>query len=112
MILGGGACAPNPKYPYEREPNPRKTGDTAGTENGYEITVFGNVERPGTFSPKPFITVLDALQLAGGLSRLADKNHITIRRKDREIPFVYDRATGERPEMNLVLLPGDIVTVP
>lgn len=105
------ACTPNPQYPYGKEPDPRKSGET-NVEAGYEVTVFGSVERPGTYAPKSWVTVLDAIQLAGGLSRHAARNEIVILRKGREIPFVFDRATADRPEMNIVLLPGDIVQVP
>ncbi len=116
MLVGLGAasvaCTPNPNYPYEKEVDPRKQGELALGENGYMVTVSGNVERPGSFLPKTFVTVLEALQLAGGPTSLADKNHIIIQRGAREIPFVYDRARADRPEMNIVLLPGDVVQVP
>lgn len=111
--LGALACVPNPTYPYDKEVDPRKlNAELALGENGYMVTVTGSVERPGSFLPKAFVTVLEALQLAGGLTPLADRNHIIIQRGGREIPFVYERATAERPEMNLVLLPGDVVQVP
>jgi polysaccharide biosynthesis/export protein len=86
--------------------------------NSYRINVVGKVERPGVYTPKDFVCVLDAIALAGGTSRFADPDRIIIIRRDRgglqrKIPFVYSEVvTGRRLEMNITLLGGDTVVVP
>jgi polysaccharide biosynthesis/export protein len=86
--------------------------------SSYKISVLGKVERPGTFAPRDFVTVLEAIALSGGLSRFADGDRVVIIRRDKNgaqhrIPFVYNAAaTGERLDMNITLLGGDIVSVP
>jgi polysaccharide export outer membrane protein len=86
--------------------------------NSYRINVVGKVERPGVYTPKDFVTVLDALALAGGASKFAETDQIIIIRRDRDgaqrkIPFVYSEVVaGRRLEMNITLLGGDTVVVP
>jgi polysaccharide export outer membrane protein len=86
--------------------------------SSYKINVAGKVERPGIYSPRDFVTVLDALALAGGPTRFADSNGIIVIRRDtdghqRKIPFVYSKVTkGERLDMNITLVGGDTVVVP
>jgi polysaccharide export outer membrane protein len=86
--------------------------------SGYKFTVVGKVERPGTFAPKDYVTLLDALALAGGTTRFADSDGIVIIRKAKdgsqyEIPVSYELLkTGKALYMNIVLLGGDIVSVP
>ena len=80
----------------------------------YRFSVSGNVEHPGMFTPKYFVTVTEALALAGGPSRFAGRA-ITIVRTDgdgkvRRIPIDSRRIqTGEHPEENLALWSGDLL---
>jgi polysaccharide export outer membrane protein len=86
--------------------------------NSYNFTVSGNVERPGVFSATRYMTVLDAIQLAGGPSRFASPEGTQLVRRDpagkvRAIPINYPRVLdGTEPQANLVLLAGDQVQVP
>ncbi|HEY3357364.1 MAG TPA: polysaccharide biosynthesis/export family protein [Polyangia bacterium] len=86
--------------------------------NSYRINVVGKVERPGVYTPKDFVTILDALALAGGASKFADTDSIIIIRRDRDgtqrkIPFFYSEVVaGRHLEMNMTLLGGDTVVVP
>jgi polysaccharide export outer membrane protein len=86
--------------------------------NSYRINVVGKVERPGVYTPKDFVSVLDALALAGGPSRFAETDQIIIIRRDRDgtqrkIPFIYSEVmAGRHLEMNITLLGGDTVVVP
>lgn len=85
--------------------------------NSYRFTVSGNVERSGAFSPKYYVTVSDAIAMAGGLNKFANGDKIVIVRnhggRQRRIPIVYSMIqSGQRPEMDLALLSGDIVLVP
>lgn len=86
--------------------------------NSYRFTVAGNVARPGSFDAPYYVTVAEAIAMAGGPTRFADTRAITLVRtgKDgrvRRIPINYDviRA-GEHPEADLALLAGDTIFVP
>src|SRR6185503_17663294 len=85
----------------------------------YRFTIQGEVSKAGVFSSDQFLTVSDALALAGGLTRFAKRNEITLTRKDRKsgevrhIPLDYESlASGKRPDMNIIVLPGDTIWVP
>jgi polysaccharide export outer membrane protein len=86
--------------------------------NSYSFTVSGAVERPGVFSSNKYVTVLDAIQLAGGPNRFANPREMQVMRRDkngalRVIPVDYQTVLdGSRPEANLVLLAGDQVYMP
>ena len=82
------------------------------------IYVTGKVKKPGEFKLKSKINVLQALTLAGGLNRFADRDEIIIMRKvgggETEIyNFEYDEvSTGNKLEQNIELQRGDVVVVP
>lgn len=84
----------------------------------YRFTVTGNVQNPGTFQSTYYVSVADALAMAGGPTRFADTTEIEVIRaseggKMRRIPINYDDIqTRKRPEANLVLVAGDTVFVP
>jgi polysaccharide export outer membrane protein len=87
--------------------------------NSYRFTVSGEVVRPGVFNPTYYVTVADAIAQAGGLTRFAKGDDMVIMRVDpkagtvRRIPVPYSLiASGEHPQLNLVLLPGDTLHVP
>lgn len=87
--------------------------------NSYRFTVSGEVTRPGIMQLGYFVTVVEAIALAGGFTRFADKDRMKLLRRDpktgatRTIPLVYKYiADGSHPEMNLVLLPGDSLFIP
>jgi polysaccharide biosynthesis/export protein len=90
-----------------------------GEANSYRFTVSGEVQHTGVFTSPYYVTVLEAISLAGGFTRFANSSGITIQRRDpksgaiRKIPIVFDiLAHGERPEMNIVILAGDSIFVP
>lgn len=87
--------------------------------NSYRFTVSGEVARAGIFTSAYYVTVAEAIALAGGFTRFAKKNEIILMRTNpktgevRRIPIGYDFiANGEHPEMNLVLMKGDSLFVP
>jgi polysaccharide export outer membrane protein len=86
--------------------------------NSYKFSVAGNVEHPGLFSSPYFVTVLEAMSMAGGPNRFADPGRAVIVRTyspgaTRQIPIDYDTLkNGERPEQNIVILAGDTIYVP
>jgi polysaccharide export outer membrane protein len=85
--------------------------------HSYRIYVLGEVARPGEFTPRGQVTVLQALALAGGFTRFATPNDITILRRggahERRIPFVYTQVVdhGDLRE-NLPLQTNDTIVVP
>jgi polysaccharide biosynthesis/export protein len=85
--------------------------------NSYQFTVSGFAERQGLFSARQFLTVTEAIALAGGPSRFASPSKVVLIRTTsagtRRIPInltaIY---SGEHPEMNLVVISGDIIHLP
>lgn len=86
--------------------------------NSYAFTVSGNVERAGVYSSQRYVTVLEAIQLAGGPNRFASPTGTTLYRRDAEgavraIPINYPALlNGKQPEANLAILSGDQINVP
>lgn len=85
----------------------------------YRFTVSGEVSRPGVFTNDQYVTVSDAVALAGGFTRFARRDEMVLMRRDpksgvtRNIPLSYDLlASGQRPDMNIYILPGDSIYVP
>jgi polysaccharide export outer membrane protein len=84
----------------------------------YRFTVQGEVSRPGLYTSDEYVTVADAIALAGGPTRFGKRDSIALMRKDaegrqRSIPLDYDLlASGKRPDMNIFVLPGDVIYVP
>lgn len=85
----------------------------------YRITVSGEVNHPGVFNADHYLTVSEAIAQAGGFTRFADRNGMTLQRRDpktgrvRAIPLAYDfLVDGSHPEMNLTMIAGDSLYVP
>jgi protein involved in polysaccharide export with SLBB domain len=80
-----------------------------------KIFVFGEVQKPGTFPFDENMSVIQAITLAGGFTKLAAKNNANVTRQvdGREVKIrvpVEDIGIGR--EKNFQLQPGDIVFVP
>jgi polysaccharide export outer membrane protein len=86
--------------------------------NSYSVTVAGAVQTPGKFSSPTYLTVSDAIALAGGPTRFSSPDETIILRKDpngrvRRIPVNYEQIKeGKFLQQNLVLTRGDQVFVP
>ena len=85
----------------------------------YRFTLDGEVSKAGVFSSDHYVTVDDAIAMAGGLTRFARRSDIVLFRTDpksgslRQIPLDYDLlASGKRIDMNIYVLPGDRIYVP
>lgn len=83
----------------------------------YTVSVVGEVSQPGHYQPGHYVSVLDALGLAHGLTPYAKGEQVFILRRAssevRKIPISYPALlTGKHPEMNLHLLRGDVLVVP
>jgi polysaccharide export outer membrane protein len=89
------------------------------TWRSYRFTVQGEVVKTGVFTTDQYVTVADAIALAGGPTRFARRDGMVLLRNDpktkemKRIPFDYDTlASGKRPEMNIFVLPGDTIYIP
>jgi polysaccharide biosynthesis/export protein len=84
----------------------------------YRFTVSGNVERAGSFTSKNYVTVQEAVAMAGGINRFGSTDGVVLVRTwgggtPRRIPIDYAAVVaGTRPEANIVILPGDTIIVP
>ena len=85
----------------------------------YRFTIEGEVAKSGVFTSDQYVTVAEALAMAGGLTRFARRDDLKLLRKDpktgktRQIPLAYDAlASGKRVDMNIFVLPGDLIYVP
>jgi len=81
------------------------------------IRVTGAVRTPRSMPHRQGMTVLDAVLEAGGLNEFASANRAKLYRKIKDRTEVFDIALGDillkgRLETNLVLRPGDVITVP
>jgi polysaccharide biosynthesis/export protein len=88
------------------------------TVDSYRFVVSGNVARAGIFTANYYVSISEALALAGGPNQFASTKQMLLIRMDspgkfRHIPINYDDVVSrERPEQDLVLKPGDTVFVP
>jgi polysaccharide export outer membrane protein len=86
--------------------------------NSYRFTVSGNVEHSGTFSSNHFVTLTEAIALAGGPSRFASAEDSVVIRpiagaNPKRIPIDYPAILqGKHPEQDLPVLSGDVIYVP
>jgi len=85
----------------------------------YRFTIQGEVTHAGVFTADQYLTVADAMAFAGGPSKFAKRNEMTLLRRDpksgeiRRIPLDYDSiASGKRQDMNIYVLSGDTIWVP
>ena len=85
----------------------------------YRFTIQGEVVRPSVYTSDQFVTVADAIAMAGGPSRFAKRKYIKLFRTDaaskktHEIPLDYDAlSSGKRLDMNIFVLPGDVIYLP
>ena len=89
------------------------------TVNSYRFTVAGNVGAPGSFAATRYLTVSEAISLAGGPTRFAAPDQIVIQRPAgnglpaRRIPIDYPKVlSGESPQESIPVLAGDVIYVP
>lgn len=84
--------------------------------NSYRFIVSGQVNKSGSFSQKYYVTVSEAVAMAGGPNKFAG-DQVVIYRADkeghiREIPVSFKLIMGgKRPDMDIAIVPGDSVVV-
>ena len=81
------------------------------------IRVTGAVRTPKSMPFRRGMTVLDAVLEAGGLNDFASPNGTKLYRRDKEVTRVVDIELGDilnkgKLGTNVLLLPGDVITVP
>jgi polysaccharide export outer membrane protein len=85
--------------------------------NSKKIYVNGKVRKEGPIPYTYQMTVMQALSEAGGLNDYAKKNRIYVLRnqngKEFRFPFDYNAVLkGQRMELNIPLVPSDVIVVP
>jgi len=86
--------------------------------NSSKFYVTGQVMRPGEYSLPRSITVLQAISTAGGFTEWADARQLVLIRRlggqpEQHLRIDYKRViSGDRPQDNCLLLPGDTIVVP
>ena len=77
------------------------------------VTVFGQVNHPGSYSIDTPRSVVDVLGLAGGLTDLADR-HVTIERhtSHRQISYYVSNRPSDFQDQTAMVNPGDKLIVP
>ena len=82
------------------------------------FTMLGQVARPGTYdiASDQTISLLEAVGMAGGYTRIADPGHITVRRRENGQDQVF-HLNGKKANKeglgaeDFMIKPGDIITV-
>jgi polysaccharide biosynthesis/export protein len=85
--------------------------------NSRRVYLIGEVVRPGMIPMLPNMTLLQALSTSGGFNQFANIKKMYVLRVDSgkqvKIPINYKAAiSGQAPEQNLMLQPGDTIVVP
>jgi len=82
------------------------------------FTVLGQVQKPGSFEipSEESVTLLEAIAMAGGYTRLADRGRVKVTRitGDKTVTVTVDtkRESNDAETMSFQILPEDTVTVP
>jgi polysaccharide export outer membrane protein len=103
---------------YLREPNVAViVTELRSHEYLTRVRVTGAVRSPRSIPHRQGMTVLDAVLDAGGVNDFASPNRTKVYRKTKEKTEVFDIELGDilnkgRLETNLLLKPGDVITVP
>lgn len=80
-----------------------------------KIFVFGEVAKPGTFPYEENMNIIQVVTMAGGFTRTAQKNNISVTRLQQGVEKkirVPVADIGEGREKNFDVQPGDIIFVP
>lgn len=79
------------------------------------VTVLGEAQKPGLFrlDPNRKLTLVEAIGLAGGVTRIANSKKITLKRRGLENPIRVDlKAITSGQAKDIPLQDGDIITIP
>lgn len=84
--------------------------------NSFKVFVLGEVATQGALTLRRSTRLLEAIALAGGLTTYADKSNVQLIRydagKESRSRIDYRKVvSGEKPELNVALRPGDTIIV-
>lgn len=84
--------------------------------NNFKVFVLGEVTIQGSLNLRRRTRLLEAIALAGGLTKFADKSNILLLRfeegQETRTRIDYRKVvSGDKPELNLYLKPGDTIIV-
>lgn len=94
--------------------DPQVTVVLTAREN-LEVSVLGQVQKPGTFAYVEKLTLVQAISDAGGLTEVAHKRRVKLTRRTEQGQETFEvsvLAITEGREGDILLQPGDIVFVP
>jgi polysaccharide biosynthesis/export protein len=103
---------------YLREPNVAViVTELRSHEYLTRVRITGAVRTPRSIPHRQGMTVLDAVLDSGGVNDFASPNRTKVYRKAKDKTEVFDIELGDilnkgRLETNLLLRPGDVITVP
>lgn len=81
------------------------------------FTVLGEVQKPGSYDmpPQQDVTVLQAIGMAGGYTRIANPGKVTLMRKLESDPQTFSldarKMASGNAESAFIVQPGDVITV-
>lgn len=89
---------------------------TVGGFSSYRFIVSGNVNHPGALAQKWYVTVSEAMAMAGGPSKFAGDEIMVIRLDPtghaRKIPISYRALlSGKHPEQDICVVAGDTIVM-
>jgi len=81
------------------------------------FTVLGQVQKPGSYTIEGSeeITLLQAVGMAGGYTRIADPGNITVKRradgKEAVLKFNAKKMARGTTDTSFIIRPGDVITI-
>jgi protein involved in polysaccharide export with SLBB domain len=78
---------------------------------GRSVSVGGEVKAPGSFAFEANITVLKAINRAGGFTEFANRRDVLLTRLNGQQVYVDCKKAQRKPALDLVMYPGDRLQV-
>ncbi|HTI68895.1 MAG TPA: SLBB domain-containing protein [Candidatus Limnocylindria bacterium] len=78
---------------------------------GRSVSVGGEVKAPGQFGHDGNITVMRAINKAGGFTEYANRKKVTVTRLDGNQLIIDCKKAVNNPKLDIALYPGDVVYV-
>jgi protein involved in polysaccharide export with SLBB domain len=91
-----------------------KVDVTMGRLRTIQVFVVGEVARPGAYQVSALSHVANAIEAAGGITKIGTLRHIELRRGNQiaKVIDLYGLLLGGRIEGDIQLQPGDVIFVP
>jgi protein involved in polysaccharide export with SLBB domain len=91
--------------PALRAQDPRAPGS-------FKVSVQGQVAKPGQYAISPDLTVIDAVELAGGFKPQALRSSVRIAHEGKTTTLDYSDIALNNANANFKLSPGDVIFIP